>query len=93
MVYLAESDVVVLLLHDLLHCLLVSEGDEAEASALVGLAFHRQLHCLHLIRHHQGIYLFTSTDLHPAVSSGKSSVFHRIYCHHWRSLMYSMYIG
>ena len=49
--YLAESDIVVLLLHDLLHGLLLFEGDEAETSSLVGLVLHGQLHRLHLFRH------------------------------------------
>ena len=48
--HLAEADVVVLLLHDLLHRLLLFERDEAETSPLVGLVLHRQLYGLHLFR-------------------------------------------
>lgn len=38
----------VLFLHDLLHSLLLFEGDEAEASSLVGFGFHGELNGLHL---------------------------------------------
>ena len=48
--HLAEADVVVLLLHDLLHRLLLFERDKAETPSLVGLVLHRELHCLHLFR-------------------------------------------
>lgn len=47
--YLAQSDIVVLFLHDGFDRLLLFERDEAEASSFICFVLHREFDGLHLV--------------------------------------------